>query len=249
MTDRQEKENRYVAYFDMLGFKTATRRDPIKAWEALKSVRESMDKVMRLGVYLTERKVYVKNPVQIFILADSILMFTFKDTPDDLTAILGLSSELHTQALHRCVLLRGGVAHGEFFYNLEKNLFAGEPFIRAYELEKCGQWSGIILDETVASHYKNSPFPLKCPDESLIVIPWDVPLKEGTKKVMPVLDWIGPHRGNFTKKPPISVEDFYAGFISLFGSFEKLDKNTMDKYRNTIEFVNYCLARPSKSTK
>ncbi len=238
-----EKENRYVAYFDMLGFKTATRRNPTKAWQALKSLRESMDKILRLGVYLTERKIYIKNPVQLFILADSVLMFTFKDTADDLTAILGLSSELHTQALHRCVAIRGGVAHGEFFYNLEQHLFGGEPFVRAYELEKCAQWSGIVVDESVATHYKNSPTSLKCPDESPVIIPWNVRLKNGGTQEINVLNWVEPHRQNFNKNPPISVPDFYLGFTGLFGSFDTLDRDAQSKYENTVEFINYCLTR------
>ncbi len=242
MADENVKQNRYVAYFDMLGLKTATLRNPAKAWEALKSLRECMDKILNLDVEITSKKVILKNRIQAFILADSILVFTGEDELYDLSAILTLTSTLFAQALNKCVPLRGAITHGEFFYILDKQIFGGVPFVNAYELERQAQWSGVVIDDVILEYYKNwfDDMP-KCEDGSPIITSWNIPLKGEKREQGLCLDWVKPHKANFTIKPPISVSDYYSGFRNLFGEFNDLPIEVQAKYRNTVEFVNHSL--------
>lgn len=243
MSENKVTQNRYVAYFDMLGLKTATLRNPTEAWKALKSLRECMDRILSLSVEVTSKKVVLKNRIQAFILADSVLIFTGEDDLYDLSAILTLTSELFSQALHKCVPLRGAITHGEFFYNLELNLFAGVPFVRAYELERKAQWSGVVIDDVVLHHYKNwyKDMP-KCQDGSSIIVSWNIPLKNDKREHGLCLDWVKPHKANFIIQPPISISDYYSGFKNLFGDFDKLPLEVQVKYQNTVEFVNHLLS-------
>ena len=234
-------QNRYVAYFDMLGLKTATRRNPAKAWESLKNLQSCMDEVSKLKIHVLDKDIVLVNIVKTIILADSVLIFTHGDSLNDLTAILMLTSELFAKGLHRCVPLRGAITYGEFFYDFDLNLFGGIPFVQAYELEKKAQWSGIVVDNLVAGKYRKTTFP-KCPDGSSLVIEWDVPFKKNIKEKMWVLDWVKPHKNNFTITPPISVTDYYSGFINLFGSYNELLPEVQEKYKNTVEFINYSLS-------
>ncbi len=242
MEENKVKKNRYVAYFDMLGFKTATLNNPAEAWKALKALRECMDKILNLDVEVTSRKVILRNRIKAFILADSVLIFTGEDEPYDLSAVLTLTSTLFAQALHKCVPLRGAITHGEFFYNLDLNLFGGIPFVRAYELERKAQWSGVVIDDIVLTYYKNwfSDMP-KCQGGSSIIVSWNIPLKSDKREQGFCLDWVSPHKANFTIKPPISVSDYYSGFKNLFGDFDQLSTEVQAKYRNTVEFVNHLL--------
>ena len=244
MTENQVKQNRYVAYFDMLGFKTATLKSPAEVWMALKSLRECMDDILNLEVEITSKKVVLKKSIKAFILADSVLIFTYNDDLYDLSAILILTSELFARTLHKWVPLRGAITHGEFFYNLNLNLFGGIPFVRAHELERKAQWSGVVIDDVVLEHYKKwqSDMP-KCGNGSSIIVPWNIPLKDNKKEHGLCLDWVTPHKRNFTVQPPISVSDYYSGFRKLFGDFEQLAPEVKTKYQNTVDFVNHFLSK------
>ncbi len=242
MSENKIKQNRYVAYFDMLGLKTATLNNPTVAWIALRSLRECIDEILNLKVVVTSKKVVLKNPIKAFILADSVLVFTYNDDFYNLSAILRLSSELFARALHKCVPLRGAITYGEFFYNFDLNLFGGVPFVRAYELERKAQWSGVVIDDVVFEHYKKWQRDMpKCGNGCFIIIPWNIPLKDNKKEHGLCLNWVTPHKRKFTAQTTISVSDYYSGFRNLFGDFEQLDKGVKAKYENTVEFINYCL--------
>ena len=231
-----ENQERYVAYFDMLGFKTATLRNPSKAWGALVAMNDCKENISKLRIGITATKEIVADRVRFFILADSVLFFTLADQDIDLIAILIMASELFSQNLHKCVPLRGGIAHGEFFYNFDKNLFGGVPFVKAHEIGGYAHWSGIVVDEIVATRYQKNPLP-KSPYGS-IISQWDVPYKDDRTSKSWVIDWPGIFMHNFTKQLPISVEDFYAGFSDLFGSFKDLNVGVKQKYKNTVNFIN-----------
>ncbi|MFC2149844.1 hypothetical protein ACFLQ8_03985 [Candidatus Auribacterota bacterium] len=242
MPDDKVIQKRYVAYFDMLGLKTATLRNPIEAWKALKSLQGCMDKILNLDVEVTSKKVFLRDRIQAFILADSVLIFTGEDELYDLSAILTLTSELFAQALSKCVPLRGAITHGEFFYIIDKRLFGGIPFVKAYELERKAQWSGVVIDDDVVEHYKRwfNDMP-KCQDGSSIIASWDIPLKGDKREQGLCLDWVKPHKADFRIQPPISVSDYYSGFKDLFGNFDDLPLDVQSKYINTVEFVNHSL--------
>jgi hypothetical protein len=122
-------QNRYVAHFDMLGFKTAIDRNLNEAWGALCDLRASMDKILKLAIEDTISNQVIADRIRAYIFSDSILIFTLSDLPEDLKAILILSSHLFSESLASCVPLRGGISHGKFFFNLDLHLFCGKPFV------------------------------------------------------------------------------------------------------------------------
>ncbi|MEW5895059.1 MAG: hypothetical protein AB1650_04820 [Candidatus Omnitrophota bacterium] len=236
------KQNRYVAYFDMLGLKSATKRDPAIAWESLVSLRHSMDEISKLVVHVQDGDVLLKNRVKVFILADSVLLFTAEDSHYDLTAILLLTSELFAKCLSKCVPMRGAITHGELFYNFDLNLFAGRPFVRAYELEKAANWSGIVVDEVVAEKYQEKNLP-RTLDGKPLIINYNVPLKDNMIEKMWVLDWVTPHINSFKTSLPVKVDNYYAVFANVFGPMHQLSEEVKQKYINTVAFINSILVR------
>lgn len=236
----EAKKNRYVAYFDMLGYKTATVRNPARAWESLKALQSCMQEILKIHIRILGKDIVLLNRIQAFILADSVLIFTGEDSEYDLVAILILTQELFAQGLYKCIPLRGAITYGEFFYNLDLKLFGGIPFIRAYELERRAEWSGIIVDAPVEEHYKKLDY-LKTPAGTSLIIPWEMRLKGDVKEKMPVLDWVSPRKRNFRLRPPIQVEDYYLPFVNLFGEYKNLVPSVQAKYINTVEFINQML--------
>jgi len=224
----------------MLGFKGAIVRDIDKAWGALSDLRSAMDKIIGMEIEDISTRRVIADRIKAYIFSDSILVFTLSDQPEDIKAILILASELFSKSLTSCVPLRGGISFGKFYFNEELNLFCGEPFVQAYQIGECAQWSGIVVHDSVAENYFNMPSMLKSGENS-ILIQWDVPLKPSGQKKHWVINWPHIYKQSFKKPPPIATMDFYQAFESLFGSYDELRKDVKVKYVNTVEFINFAL--------
>jgi len=236
---------RYVAHFDMLGFKSATCRNPDEAWGALSDLRKCMDQMLNKHIEIISTNTRIKDRILSYIFSDSILIFTLSETPEDFASILVLTSDLFSCSLKNCIPLRGGISFGDFFFNDKLHLFCGIPFVRAYELSEMAQWSGIVVDDIVYANYGSldsaSINSLKS-DGSPPIIKWDVSLKGNGKKSCWVVNWPYIYRKSFKKTPPISIADYYEAFESLFGPYSDLAIDVKTKYENTVEFINSSLS-------
>lgn len=232
--------NRYVAHFDMLGFKSAIVRNLDEAWGALSDLRASMDKILNMAIGELSSNKIISDRIKAYIFSDSILIFTFSNQPEDLMAILILTSQLFSDSLASCVPLRGGISFGEFRFNCDKHLFCGKPFVQAYQIAERTQWSGIVVHDSVANKYFNeSSSPTS--GEKPILVQWNVPIKPSGQKKHWVINWPHIFKDSFNKPAPITTEEFYQAFESLFGPYNELEENAKIKYVNTVEFVNWAL--------
>lgn len=239
MDDKYRFEG-YVAFFDMLGFASAIERDPDEAWGALCDLWAAMDKVLRIGIEVPALGMDLRPPLpKMFIFSDSVVMFTPSDDLKDLYSILICSSELFSKSLSTCVPLRGGISHGRFHFDQINRLFCGAPFVQAHRLGEAAQWLGISVDGDVADRYRQTPVLRSGPDP--VIVQYNVPVKyekDVESRTHWVVNWPLIFKESFTKKSPISVQDFYQAFQSLFGPLEKLEQTARTKYENTVEFVN-----------
>ena len=190
----KQDHKRFVAHFDMLGMKQAILRNDNEAWGALCDINEAKKRIYRISIEVKNKDMIVADRVRTFFFSDTVIIFTLSDELEDLYAILILSSELFSNSFHRCVPLRGGLAHGEFYFNLDESLFLGKPLVKAYEIGECAQWIGIVVDEFIAEMAE--PYPIG--EE---IIQWNVPQKDNTFKREFVLNWPWFFRNNFTIKP------------------------------------------------
>ena len=126
---------------------------------ALCDLRASMNRILQYKIYIKSNNELVADRIKAFIFSDTILIFSKGAEQKDLTAILILTSELFSHSLFRCVPLRGGIAFGDFYYNLDLHLFCGKPFVKAYKIGEKAQWLGIVVDKHIAKHYSENPFP------------------------------------------------------------------------------------------
>ncbi len=223
----------------MLGFKSAIRIDPEKAWSALLKLRSCMDGLERYGLeHLTEERIILSRIVT-RIFSDTILVFTLGDEADDLTGIVLLTAQLFAGALASCIPLRGGIAHGDFFVEDGLQLYCGAPFVKAYELGEQSQWSGIILDEVVADRFSNQlGAPFTTHGNIPTIVRWNVPLKSKQKIASWVVNWPLIYREGFKKRSPLSVQEYYEAFKPLLGPYEGLKPDDKAKHKNTVDFIN-----------
>jgi len=233
------KNDRFVAHFDMLGMKYLTKQNPDLAWKKLSALSNAKAKRLTLEIQRLDTKESIKNQISTFTFSDTIIAFSKGSTENDVLSMLILMTELFTYSLHLSIPLRGGIAHGRFCYDYDLNLFSGPALVDAYSLGESAQWLGIVLDnntaEAVSSLQNGKPFGSKT-----IVLPWDVPCKDCKIRRM-VVNWPASHRNTYTGPIPITAEDFYAPFESLYGPYSSLMPNDAAKYLNTVDFFNACL--------
>lgn len=234
MTDR--RDNRFVAHFDMLGMSALTRRDPDLAWEKLTALARARDERLHLGIERLDTKELIVDQVRSFIFSDTLIAFSKGSTQNDAFALLVLTAEVFTRALHYCIPLRGGIAYGRFDFNLDLNLFSGPALVDAYELGESSQWLGVVIDEATAEVAKGTPIRAEGKKDAVIV--WPVPVKDGPSVDRNVFNWVATHRHTYCGPAPLTVEAFYAPMAHLFGAWEALPLGVQRKYENTVAFFN-----------
>ncbi len=236
---------RYVAYFDMLGFKKALERDHVKAWGALSDLQACMESVLKESYQISRNNetILACNRVKGVIFSDTIMFFTLKDQLEDLLAILFCSTKFFTKSLASCIPLQGGISHGNFSFNFDKQLYCGEPLVKACKIAESPQWTGIVVDEKVAEIYNAENLSINPP----LITEWTLELRDGQFKKSWVINWPQPFRESFTADFPITSEQYYRAFESLYGKFDKQSPWAQKKYDNTVFFINSilgCLPKP-----
>jgi len=228
-------QERFVAHFDMLGMMAATLRNEDEAWGALSDINAAKEKTENLTITVgtTKQEVVIKDRLETFIFSDTIVIFSHSDEDQDLFAMLNFSSELFNNSLQNCVPLRGGIAHGNFFFDFNKNLFLGKALVCAYALGEEAQWYGITVDKEV---FKRAKIPFQTTEREPGIIEWEVPLKSGKQEKRYVVNWPSMFKNNFTKKIE-SAEEFYSPFKRLFGEFKDLKEYDRKKHENTFKFI------------
>lgn len=243
-----EPDFHFVAHLDMLGMSELTVRAPVLAWACLSRLVEAREQILNLEMELlpSNRRVLLRDHVHSVTFSDTMVLFTKSDEEDDLRSILVLFTELYSQLLHHSVPFRGGLAHGQFRFNLDHSIFSGPALVESYRLGESAQWLGLVVDKVVAE--RTRVYDLQAGSRAPVIVEWDVPVRParalcGLRKKNRVVrqfvvNWPAVFGRNFTVPPPIPVECFYQAFEQLFGPFEKLPQKEQAKYRNTVAFVN-----------
>ncbi len=231
----ESKDNRFVAYFDMLGMKAATLRNQDYAWGALLAISEARKNIEKRGIKIVSSGKKIGDRVKAIIFSDSVIIFSLNDKAEDLWALLTYSAEFFKDCLSQCVPVRGGIAHGDFFFNFDEGLFLGIAFVKAYEIGECAQWYGIAVEKEVYDRSKELPTVFGAQSD-LGIVEYNIPLKENKIEKGYVINWPGIFRPNF-KKVPESPEELYKPLESLFGNYNDLRDDVKQKHINTYHFV------------
>lgn len=125
--------------------------------------------------------------------SDTILFYTKEDTDEAvqelLTTVAWLVFETMLEGRTR---IRGSLAYGEAFIDIQNSLFVGRPIVEAYELEQSQQWSGAALAQ---SAIERLPELVRAGTYAgWWLTPYDVPLKTGCTMKTLAINWnLGVH--------------------------------------------------------
>lgn len=228
---------RYVANFDILGMRYLLRNHKERALEMLfdfDDIKNSEGSRI-IELIKTGEEIVISDQIAKVSFSDTIVLFTKGDTIKDLLVVIVLGTQLFSKYLNKRILLRGGISHGEFFFDPDRDIFTGLPLVEAHEIGEEAQWLGIVVTEEVAK---------RCDQNNIItgqkpgIVEWNVPLKCGHSVRRGVINWPSAHRDNFTINPPICIEQFYSPFEEDFGKYSELPEVIKKKYANTVDFIN-----------
>ena len=163
-----------------------------------------------------------------FAFSDSIILISHDESSSSALALLVFALRAMQSLIALSFPVRAAVAFGNMFTDLQSAVFLGRPLIRAYDLEKCQDWIGGVLDDTV-----NEVLPQLSEPEAegnlldALFPRYTVPLKAGAVRPYRTFNW----RWNLV------VED---GTRSLFrDTSEWKDRR---KVSNTLEYARWIRA-------
>jgi len=216
---------RYIAYFDVMGFKDFAYRNPhqelVRLLQLLSNSVSAFDSVnaksrtqnLLGGITSLQEQaedVFAKS----VLFSDTVLFYTDSDTDADLERILATAHAFLGSSFQDKIPIKGALAHGDFEVDKTNSIYCGRPLIDAYELAEEVYCYAAILHHTIEAKLNQSR------TVSALVFEGKVPLKSGhvTHK------YINPSRDEGFKE---SLSTLY---LSASGRVRRYVDNTAELY-------------------
>ena len=190
----------FIAVCDILGFSNLVRDHELHA-----VVEQSLGwfrKALNHSVHKTDFPSEVPpiadldrhTEVGVAWFSDTILFYTKEDTDEAIRELLATVAWLIFETmLAGKTRIRGGLAYGEAFIDIENSLFVGRPLIEAHELERSQPWSGAALTQSAIERLPELARTGIYADWWLT--PHDVPLNTGCTIKTLAINWnLGIHK-------------------------------------------------------
>jgi len=172
---------RFVAFFDILGFKDKVMRDSHdEIYEKLAEIQVNENLLKQTLDDPAVQEVFQDYGIYVVKFSDSISLFSKNDTIENFVLFLISARFLFTSFLKKEFLIKGGMAYGKISLDKEKQLYFGQPIIDAYNLEEDVNYIGVIahnsIDEFKQNIDKNNKF---CTLLNQLIFEAKSPLKSG----------------------------------------------------------------------
>ncbi|MES2739120.1 MAG: hypothetical protein V4672_22600 [Verrucomicrobiota bacterium] len=227
---------RYLAHLDILGMRTLTKQNHHAAWNMLSALETAL--LQSTPVTIKSDKfddpIHIPDLIKSVMFSDTIIIYTESNTPRDFYAIFTAALNLFSKALYYRVPIRVGISKGIFHADKVRSMYAGPALIEAYDIGEASQWLGIVLSPSVA---KDAIAQNLRRGNTSLVIDWELPTKEGTIRAT-VANWPVALESSFKITPPLTTQQLYSVFEEYYGPFSELHESVMNKYTNTVDFIN-----------
>jgi len=138
--------NRFVAYFDILGFKNMVKEleqseihSILLRFGAFKKVVENMKGDLDVGI---------GTKIRASIFSDSIFFFTAGVDEESVSGILTLTRAIMDDCYQQGIPIKGAIASGNITVDIENNITFGRPIIDAFELQSDLLYYGVVVHNT-----------------------------------------------------------------------------------------------------
>jgi len=143
-------DNRFVAFFDILGFKDLVMRtDHNEIYDKL----NELSKINKILESAPDSKVITKTYGQSGIytasFSDSVVFFSKDDEIANFKYLIIAIMTFMTAAINQSIPMKGGIAHGKISLNKSKQIYFGQPIIDAYLIQKDVDYFGVTAHNSI----------------------------------------------------------------------------------------------------
>lgn len=164
MKNFPKTKNRFIVYFDLMGFKDLVYRNNHSdisrimdiVCSTAKSIKDTEMGILE-GLEGAEDKpsgTFTKTVVLPVVFSDSILFVSKGNTIFDAKKSIYVASYFLYKLLSQNIPVKGALAYGTFTADFDKSSFFGRPLIDAYLLANEANFYGAILHNTFDSYLK-----------------------------------------------------------------------------------------------
>jgi hypothetical protein len=138
MENWNNTENRFVAFFDILGFKDLVENNThLNVLDKLYSLKKTLshieDPTNNKG--LAEKEMD-KDQTKVITFSDSIIVFSKSDKYNDALKVIYDAYNIVRDSVEKGIPIKGSIAYGQITVDFNKSLFFGKPIIDAYLLHE-----------------------------------------------------------------------------------------------------------------
>lgn len=232
--------NRYVAFFDILGFKNWVETEG--SWKVFVYIRDFMNLMIRAcmpkSVVNADMSVDLEPSIISYInFSDSIIFYSRDDSYETFRSMLKVCAEfMNVVICGPTRVIRGSLSHGEFYADPENNAYVGHALIDAYELEEKQDWLGVSLHSSI----ENTANFIRAQKEfPRLIIQSLEPIKGSSNKPF-CLNWIDKDVISSSFNALKSLDDcLNKGLETIKDDPEKAEKLKI-RISNTREFIEHC---------
>jgi hypothetical protein len=139
--------NRFVAFFDIMGFKDLVfRKEHSEIVKLLESISKNREALELINNHKAQDGSIETGHTRSYTFSDSIIFFSSGDSKADLTKILLDCALILAFSLDAGIPIKCAISYGQITVNVEKSVFFGQPIIDAYLLNEELLMYTIVLD-------------------------------------------------------------------------------------------------------
>ncbi len=159
----KETTFRYVAFFDILGFKEMVfRNSHASVKKKLMVLHDIVDLYQDTTNERIKEKPQARHPVKIAMFSDSLVLFSSDNSLESLKEILVASQYINTLALVNKIPIKGALSYGTVTADFTNSVFFGKAIIDAFLLQDELLLYGAILHHSIEKrindiNFKNKP--------------------------------------------------------------------------------------------
>jgi hypothetical protein len=179
-TNWKPTDKRFVAFFDILGFKDLVMRssheeiyDKLNNLSATKKWLENLTKESGIIDKIGDGEIYTVS------FSDSIVLFSKNDNPENFKFFLVAVRWFFAKAIQSGTPLKGGIAYGEISLNKSEQIYFGQPIIDAYLMEEDVNYFGVVAHNSIEKYISENESILELDYINNIIIEFNTPLKCG----------------------------------------------------------------------
>jgi hypothetical protein len=148
MTKEWYEHQAWIAYFDVLGFKSMINS---KNYLTLKILQRAISDAL----FDLDRKVSkLKTNVNYLFYADTFIIYSTSEQIDDYLWFIHIAEDFISQCILKRLPIRGAISFGQIILGHDNKIVMGEAFLESYVYCEDQNWLGLILTPSASTKLK-----------------------------------------------------------------------------------------------